>query len=381
MHQKITLAILLTQLLIPIKAMNTVLDVPTSSSSSRLAEQNDIYEALCRHLADPYAALFSAAKKGDERTVNLLLSVGGNLDINKPDDSGWTPLMIAANEGHTTIVKTLLAAGAQVGMTDCDGWTPLLVAAQNGHTKTVQKLLKACVREGVNIDEAQAKDGWTPLLFATRFGRKATVRALLESGANVHIANNNGRTPLFIASSCGHNDIVEILVAAGADLNGAENNGRTPLFVAAEHGHLETVKLLLNAGADCDLRTKEGWRFGYSVTLVNSKVDVDCIENSDSLHRLRPINCATEMYTQLKALKKKQQPNPQLQAQLKQYLKIILVLAQHDLRKRAVPSASSVSPMHSDETEAANSGSKRDIEAAHGHNPPEKQLKKDESEQ
>ena len=35
------------------------------------------------------------------------------------------------------------------------------------------------------------------------------------------------------------------------------------------------------------------------------KVDVDCIENSDSLHRLRPINCATEMYTQLKALKEK----------------------------------------------------------------------------
>ena len=56
---------------------------------------------------------------------------------------GWTPLIVAAINGHTAIVKSLLAAGADINARDEDDWTPLMQAAHNGHVDTVKALLQA----------------------------------------------------------------------------------------------------------------------------------------------------------------------------------------------------------------------------------------------
>ena len=55
--------------------------------------------------------LFSAAKKGDEDVVRLLLDTGKtDLDA-RGTKHGWTPLSWAARNGHLAIVKLLLATG------------------------------------------------------------------------------------------------------------------------------------------------------------------------------------------------------------------------------------------------------------------------------
>lgn len=50
-------------------------------------------------------------------------------------------LLKAAEEGHTDVVKTLLAHGADINTTDKDGWAALSRAAYNGHTAVVKLLL------------------------------------------------------------------------------------------------------------------------------------------------------------------------------------------------------------------------------------------------
>ena len=64
-------------------------------------------------------------------------------------------------------MEKLIAAGADVNKarTD-DGSTPLLMAAENGHTSTVEKLIAA----GADVDKATTTDGVTPLLIAATGG-------------------------------------------------------------------------------------------------------------------------------------------------------------------------------------------------------------------
>ena len=61
-----------------------------------------------------------------------------------------TPLTAAASQGHTSIVKLLLDAGASIEE-GLGGWTPVKLAACGGHLFTVQLLLdrRAQMKPGV----------------------------------------------------------------------------------------------------------------------------------------------------------------------------------------------------------------------------------------
>ena len=79
-----------------------------------------------------YTALWQAAWYGHAEIVKLLLTEG-NAEVDKPSNSGTTPLYIAAKEGRTEIVKLLLRGGADANKAKNDGWTPLRIAKHKGH--------------------------------------------------------------------------------------------------------------------------------------------------------------------------------------------------------------------------------------------------------
>ena len=86
------------------------------------------------------ASLYSAAFNGDARKVEELLSQGARVDAR--DDQGFTPLLAAAQRGHTEVCKLLLETGkANVKETTPDGFTPLLYAVDKGHTEMCELLL------------------------------------------------------------------------------------------------------------------------------------------------------------------------------------------------------------------------------------------------
>jgi ankyrin repeat protein len=70
----------------------------------------------------------------------------GGMDVNKEDNKGRTPLLMAAKEGRGEIARVLIAAGADVDKADRDGETPLTWAVKEGHVDIAHALMPSLPR-------------------------------------------------------------------------------------------------------------------------------------------------------------------------------------------------------------------------------------------
>ena len=87
--------------------------------------------------------LYRAAQAGHEDAVRAILDSPVDCQdlLNLAETvNGWTPLFIACINGHLTIVKLLLEAGATEGMCDLAGWTEKEHAVYRGHMKVAEML-------------------------------------------------------------------------------------------------------------------------------------------------------------------------------------------------------------------------------------------------
>jgi ankyrin repeat protein len=95
-------------------------------------------------------------------------------------------LLDAAKKGDTKTLQTLLTLeGANVNACGEERMTALHLAAKNGHIESVQALLLTAKK--IDID-ARMDEEWTPLYYATFIGRNEVVELLLENGASVDLA-------------------------------------------------------------------------------------------------------------------------------------------------------------------------------------------------
>ena len=157
-------------------------------------------------------ALLNAARVGDLDEVNTLIARGASVEAR--DSRGNTPLIWAAEKGHTAIVNALAGTyNANVEAVDNNGTTALMSAAENGHTDIVNALAGM---HNANVEAVDQK-GKTALMFAAENGHTATVNALAGThNANVNAVDRKDSTALMSASSRGHTDTVAALRRHGA---------------------------------------------------------------------------------------------------------------------------------------------------------------------
>ena len=90
---------------------------------------------------------------------------------------------------------------------DARGLKPLHLAARNGHTDMVASLIS----QGSDINTSD-NHGWVPLHHATRCGQLSVVKLLLELGASVTHATRDDRVPLSLSAASGHVDVFMYLL-------------------------------------------------------------------------------------------------------------------------------------------------------------------------
>ena len=174
----------------------------------------------------------------------LLARLGADLDTPQPQDGG-SAAHVAAQLGHTQMVKLLAVLRADVHRRRPDGLIPLHDAAMKGRDAIVRLLLG--LRSPVN---AQA-DGQTPLWVTAFYNHSTTAAILLESKADVDLSESHGGTPLWIASQEGALQTARVLVEHRCSLNKpAYGDARaTPLAKALQKNQHKVAAYLRKFGA------------------------------------------------------------------------------------------------------------------------------------
>jgi|TARA_B110000305_G_scaffold107749_1_gene121239 ankyrin repeat protein len=144
------------------------------------------------------------------------------------------PIYWAVKHGNLPAVRALLKSGvdANVDMNFTNGFRLLHVAAERGHTAIVKTLIEAGADVDFRADVGSHAEGKTPLYLAAEHGATLAVIELLKAGADVDIASDEGKTPLLIAAEWGKYDCVSLLIYAGADFDWIDDSGNTAMSLA-----------------------------------------------------------------------------------------------------------------------------------------------------
>lgn len=197
-------------------------------------------------------SIHRAAFQGDLKSVRAELARGADIDLMLQDPAYFncSPLILAAWNGHETVIEYLLQNGPDVTIVGDHG-NALTAAVRSRNPALVKRLIKA----GIPIN-VQAGDHREPLIAAIQVAELESIELLLEECVDVTTRDVNGSSPLDYALFTRRiererrAEIVQLLLAAGADPNSPSlNRMRSPLAKAILAGYYELVRMLLEAGA------------------------------------------------------------------------------------------------------------------------------------
>lgn len=161
----------------------------TAISISELHQNRDLFEKVLLEFAlekgnnGGFCVLHCAARRGDLGAVRLLISRG--CDVNIPDEDDYTPLMLAAKEGHSSMCELLISSGARCDIKTARGETALSVSRNSKHApgKTecviLDELARIFVLNGASVKKHTKKGKGSP---HRKTMRMVTVAGVLRWG-------------------------------------------------------------------------------------------------------------------------------------------------------------------------------------------------------
>jgi ankyrin repeat protein len=251
-----------------LKLLEMKADVNALDSKNRspldVANDEECSQLLMKHGADGYTPLMLACEDGDLDEVKRL--VDQKCDVKARNRKQQTAIHIAAAKGNLEAVRSLVAAKAELSAKDSTGRSALQLAED------------ADVRKQLMMMGA---DGWKPIMVMTLEKDEDQVRDLIESKADVRSMNAAGYTALHIASTLGELELLSLLVQAKADpdAKGRVNKsafdlaadeeckrkleqlgagGFTYLMNAVAEADVNKVKALVKEGVNLDVKNHSG---------------------------------------------------------------------------------------------------------------------------
>ena len=191
-----------------------------------------------------------AASHGSVTFTHFLLHLGADPNLHAEKHAGFqpTPLVEAAIEDHSDVIRLLLTHGAQIDKPGNEGRNPLIWAVIMHHPESATVLLQSGANPNLT-GNLGANIGWTALHWAVNNNDLAMVQLLLSYHANPNIHTGKRlETPLHLATLDNHATLIPVLVSAGAQVNARDIAGQTPLTLALHRQHRESITALIAAG-------------------------------------------------------------------------------------------------------------------------------------
>lgn len=181
----------------------------------------------------------------EDRPAMVSMLVDRSADMLARDHLGRTPLHWACLLGRPECGQLVCSEGA-LGAVDDSGSTPLFLAAEAGRETMVGWMLD----KGAN-PSAAASDGRLPLHAAAASGSVQCFGLLQDAFAGLSSADSEGCSALHYAAYGGHVGVLTAILSAkgGAEtLNSSDSAGETALIKAVQADSLDSVALLLERG-------------------------------------------------------------------------------------------------------------------------------------
>ncbi|KAI1814625.1 ankyrin [Poronia punctata] len=196
---------------------------------------------------DEKYAIHAAARAGSLAVVESLLNADPKLSQRK-DDDGRLPIHWAASYNKPDVVRLLTQQkNFDPDVEDESGWTPLMIAAS---VKDGEAVVEMLLQRGAD----------TALHFVASKNNLEVARKLFAAKppASARVRDKRGQYPLHRAAAVGSTPMVKLLLENRSPLNATDNVGYTALHHAIAEGHGDTAVALIKAGAETDKRDSDG---------------------------------------------------------------------------------------------------------------------------
>ncbi|KAF4969079.1 hypothetical protein FZEAL_10300 [Fusarium zealandicum] len=227
---------------------------PPAFLASRM-DSTGVLEALIPHIDvdqhwDGERLIHRACWSGWDNVVKKLIRMRANLDDPPLETPKATPVALAAESNHLSILRALLAAGAAVECPFHRMSSPLHMATSRGYIE----ICKHLVRAGCDIN-AECENGKTALYMAADRGHEDIVELLVSHGADPN--KPDFETPLHIAADWGNYSMVQTILSGRSfpRIDAKGERADTALGIAAGAGMVDILSTLINHGADPNLRS------------------------------------------------------------------------------------------------------------------------------
>lgn len=200
--------------------------------------------------------LIEAVCNADVKKVKTLLRT--YVDVNKPDEEGYTPLFYAVGEDNLEIVNLLIQADAHVDFRSIEGETPIFCAD--------------------SVEVAQA---------------------LIDAGADVRVRTYVGNTVLF---ECRGSSLLNLFIQKGIDVNAQNNSGNTALHNAVWNRNLTKIDTLIASGASIWIKNMTDQTVVDIAYQWRSTDSVLYLINSDTQYYYATLNRKTFFKSMIKQL-------------------------------------------------------------------------------
>lgn len=159
--------------------------------------------------------IFEAAAAGVRGSVEDWLKEDSGL-VSALSHDGFTPLHLAAFFGRIPVVELLLSRRAPVNEVSQNpsALRPLHSAVAHRQPQVALEISRALIAAGAEVNVTQ-HGGWTPLHAAALHGNLPLVRLLLDAGAKADARNDTGQTPAGLAKTKNHKEVIALLDGRG----------------------------------------------------------------------------------------------------------------------------------------------------------------------
>jgi ankyrin repeat protein len=225
--------------------------------------------------------------------------------LTSKNKQGKTFFQIACSKGYHNIVEYFLKDLKMhffLEHQDNEMNTPLHLASENGHLSIVNILLYY----GIELN-TKNKNNKSALELSCRRGFFEVSKILISRYSEIKNEDKMVDDPLLVASHEGAHEVVKLLLMKGASIQALNNDKKNCLDIAIEKDHREVIRILLK---------NENWIKLFHTTLDDDKYSNNIIESYDKNHK--KLN--------LKAIYRKENPqfNAMVDKKMWDMLKIVL---------------------------------------------------------